>query len=99
MMNTKLFVWNCQGGGNVKFPKTLKEYTRAYHPDIVSLFETRVSGETADRVIRKLGFPFSHRIEACGFSGGIWLLWKENISLTKRFILFSKSVELSMALK
>ncbi|KAI9126211.1 hypothetical protein K1719_002632 [Acacia pycnantha] len=37
--------------------------------------------EGADKVIRKLGFQHSHRIEATGFSSGIWILWSSNVSI------------------
>ncbi|MBA0754494.1 hypothetical protein Gogos_020683, partial [Gossypium gossypioides] len=43
------------------------------HPDVISLFETRVSGRKADSVISRLGFPNSFRVEAVGFAGGIWI--------------------------
>lgn len=35
------------------------------------------SGLTNQKQIKWLGFPRSHHIEVDGFSGGIWLLWKE----------------------
>lgn len=43
--------------------------------------EPRISGAQADKVIRKTNYPHSHRIEASGFSEGIWLLWKEDVTL------------------
>ncbi|KAL4333154.1 hypothetical protein GQ457_07G014860 [Hibiscus cannabinus] len=46
---------------------------------LVALFEPRISGSRASSVIRKLGFPKSFRVEAHGFSGGIWILWKEEL--------------------
>ncbi|KAK5819061.1 hypothetical protein PVK06_024018 [Gossypium arboreum] len=36
----------------------------------VCLLETRVSGAKDDCIIAKLGFHYSHRVEAIGFSGG-----------------------------
>ncbi|KAK5832639.1 hypothetical protein PVK06_016441 [Gossypium arboreum] len=50
-----------------------------YKPDIVSLPEPIVSGAKADKIIAKLGFQYSHRVEAIGFSGGVWLGWKDFI--------------------
>lgn len=41
----------------------------------------RISGKKADVVIKKLGFAHSHRVEADGFSGGIWVLWSSNVSI------------------
>lgn len=46
-----------------------------YKPKRVVLLETWVSGEKADKVVRGLGFPSSHRVEPQGDSGGIWVLW------------------------
>lgn len=48
---------------------------------IFSLLEPRVSGTKADEVIDKLDFQYSHRVEAIGFSGGIWIGWKNTINL------------------
>jgi hypothetical protein len=42
---------------------------------VLAVVETRVSGLIADRVIGKLKFENSVRVEAVGRSGGIWLLW------------------------
>ncbi|XP_047943132.1 uncharacterized protein LOC125189963 [Salvia hispanica] len=56
-----------------------------------SIARTSQSGETADRTIRKIGYQNAHRVEATGFSGGIWLLWNDFwkvdiISTTTQFI-------------
>lgn len=42
-----------------------------HKPDVISLLETRVNGHKADKIIAKLGFQFSHRVETIGFTGGI----------------------------
>ncbi|KAK5773021.1 hypothetical protein PVK06_049324 [Gossypium arboreum] len=49
-----------------------------HRPNIISLLETRVSGSKADKVIAKLGFQFSHRVEAVGYAGGIWIETEKN---------------------
>ena len=36
----------------------------------------------ADNFIRYSGYDHSHRVEAAGFSGGIWLLWKAGLDVT-----------------
>ncbi|KAJ4845064.1 hypothetical protein Tsubulata_015508 [Turnera subulata] len=46
---------------------------------IAVILEPRISGMRASRVIRKLGFRRSHRVEARGYSGGIWVLWREEL--------------------
>ena len=77
-----VFTWNCQGASDKKFPSIFKSYVATYKPIIVALLEPRVSGTSADRVIRRLGFHNSHRVEANGFSGGIWLLWRDSVQVT-----------------
>ncbi|MBA0796048.1 hypothetical protein Gohar_006848, partial [Gossypium harknessii] len=41
-----------------------------------------VSGKKANSIIDKLGFDFSYRIESIGFSGGIWVGWKDDICIS-----------------
>ncbi|XP_039010567.1 uncharacterized protein LOC120139409 [Hibiscus syriacus] len=48
---------------------------------MVAILEPRISGDKADRVISKIGFSNSYRVETRGFSGGIWLLWDDSLSV------------------
>ncbi|GMJ06883.1 hypothetical protein HRI_004357500 [Hibiscus trionum] len=43
--------------------------------------EPRISGPKADDFIRRSGFTSSFRVEATGFSGGIWVLWKDIVQV------------------
>ncbi|KAL4363646.1 hypothetical protein GQ457_04G012640 [Hibiscus cannabinus] len=52
---------------------------RNKRPDIVAIFEPRISGLAAYRFIRKSSFDSSYRVEAQGFSGGIWLIWRKTV--------------------
>ncbi|KAK5832587.1 hypothetical protein PVK06_016389 [Gossypium arboreum] len=61
----------------VALKRVFWEYNRQHKLDLISLLETRVSGEKANLVIAKLGINNSHRVEAVGFSGGIWIGWKD----------------------
>lgn len=79
MSNFQALFWNCRRCGHPRFCNFLREYRRDFQPDLVALFETRISGKSADTVVAKLGFDDSPRVQASGFSGGIWLLWSENI--------------------
>ncbi|KAL4272914.1 hypothetical protein GQ457_13G010250 [Hibiscus cannabinus] len=57
--------------------------------DIVAVMEPRISGRTADNFIKRSSFEFSYRVEAHGFSGGIWVLWRNTVKLecgTARFV-------------
>lgn len=41
------------------------------------ILEPRISGSGADSVIERTGFPYQLRVEAEGFSGDIWVLWRD----------------------
>lgn len=71
--NLSILSWNCQGCANGKFPRIFREYSIEHKLDIVSLIEPKISRNKADKIIAKLGFQHSHRVEAQGFSGGIWI--------------------------
>lgn len=77
--NISLFVWNCQRCAHSRFPCILREYNVDDKPDVVYLLETWVTGRKAEEVIVKLGFHSSHRVEAKGFSGGIWIGSKNTV--------------------
>ncbi|MBA0749750.1 hypothetical protein Gogos_003645 [Gossypium gossypioides] len=72
-MNVELDDAGIRGCASVKFPRIFREQNLEYKPDIVSLLKPKVSGAKADVIIANLGFQFSHRVEATGYSGGIWL--------------------------
>ncbi|KAJ4838451.1 hypothetical protein Tsubulata_041033 [Turnera subulata] len=67
-------------GGSV--PQNRDSFTpmQVEHPttgsDMLIASEPRVSGDTAERVIASWGFDRSFRVEAHGYSGGIWALWR-----------------------
>ncbi|KAG8498856.1 hypothetical protein CXB51_005701 [Gossypium anomalum] len=69
------------GCASDKFPHIFREYNQKFSPDIISLLETRVSGAKVDNIIARLGFPHSHCVEAISFSVGIWVCWKNTISV------------------
>ncbi|KAK8669378.1 hypothetical protein V6N13_106810 [Hibiscus sabdariffa] len=70
-----------RGCGHLKFITSAREYLGDSKPDDVAFVEPRISGWRADKIISKLAFPYSHRVEAMGFSGGIWLAWYESIQI------------------
>ncbi|KAL4278142.1 hypothetical protein GQ457_03G020710 [Hibiscus cannabinus] len=59
----------------------LQEVCRKYNPCLVALLEPRISGNRANGIIRSMGFRNSFRVEAHGFSGGIWVLWRDSIEV------------------
>ncbi|XP_052287360.1 uncharacterized protein LOC127898893 [Citrus sinensis] len=68
--------WNAQGAASPSFRRSFSAVVTNYKPIMVVLMEPRISGSKADNFIKNSGFEKSHRVEAEGFSGGIWILWK-----------------------
>ncbi|KAK8633839.1 hypothetical protein V6N13_014674 [Hibiscus sabdariffa] len=71
------------GCGSRNFIRVTKQYVRDHRPDICVFVETHISHRQAELVINSLGFLNSHRVEAQGFSGGIWLCWFDHIQHLK----------------
>lgn len=75
-MSIKIMMWNVQGARKLAFMATFKEIVRINKPNVVALVETHLSGKKAQRVCDRIGFSDQTRVEAQGFSGGIWLFWR-----------------------
>ncbi|XP_031105865.1 uncharacterized protein LOC116010543 [Ipomoea triloba] len=71
----KIITWNCQGAASKSFLRAAKWILKKHRPDMLCLVETKTSGHTADSICMKLGFDEWARVEALGYSGGIWILW------------------------
>ncbi|CAN1132858.1 hypothetical protein LINPERHAP2_LOCUS7294 [Linum perenne] len=61
--------------GHKKFLAAFRTYHEKFKPTIVFILEPRVSGGKANIVSRKLGYDNCVRMDAEGFSKGIWVLW------------------------
>ncbi|KAG8498974.1 hypothetical protein CXB51_005387 [Gossypium anomalum] len=76
-MDTRIFVWDCQGAGHPQFHYFVSEYRKEFKPDILCFYETQISGSQADGVLFRIGFPNSFRVKENGFGKGIWILWMD----------------------
>ncbi|KAK8683792.1 hypothetical protein V6N13_039840 [Hibiscus sabdariffa] len=81
-MDLKILCWNVQGCGDLRFLPATKQFLRDNRPDVVVFMEPRIHGKKADSVISLLGSPNSHRVEAAGFAGGIWVAWYDTVSVS-----------------
>lgn len=77
IVEEKVICWICRGASK-EFAYEMREIIREHKPKIIILIEPRISGEFADRVCRRLGKKTWIRVEAVGFSGGIWVMWEED---------------------
>ncbi|CAN0917927.1 hypothetical protein LINGRAHAP2_LOCUS30580 [Linum grandiflorum] len=83
--NNKSGTENRKGAGVSNSTKSSASHYMVRHkPNVVVLFEPKISGTSAERVCYKLGFRDVTRVEAVGFLGGIWVLWNGNqVDLTR----------------
>lgn len=70
--------WNIRGASCRNLPRLIKDLEACYRFHFLALFETRVSGNKVDAIIKRLGFDEWFKVDAVGFSGGIWILWNSN---------------------
>lgn len=69
-----ILTWNAQGASSTSFVQTLLNHIKDTKPNIITLLKPRISGVRADYLCGRIGYDGIIRMEAEGFSGGIWLL-------------------------
>lgn len=70
-MQCNFIVWNIQGIGGEDSLNTLRDLKRSHNPIMVIIVEPRTRDGGANKIIQKLGFANSHRVNTIGFFGGI----------------------------
>ncbi|KAL4308653.1 hypothetical protein GQ457_01G024420 [Hibiscus cannabinus] len=73
--------WRANGALDPISRRYFRLLVRKHKPEIFCIMEPRISGVQVDDFIRASGFEFSYRVEASGFSGGIWLLWSASVTI------------------
>ncbi|XP_054797540.1 uncharacterized protein LOC129302659 [Prosopis cineraria] len=68
----------------------MKSSISNYKLEIFVIVEPHISGIKVDEVIKSISFQYSHRVEAIGFSSGIWVFWsnKVNVKVIVNYIQF-----------
>lgn len=84
----KCVVWNCRGAGGSSFPTIVKDYMRVYGLDFIAILEPKINGDRATAVIRKTGLFEGTKVEARGFFGGLWHMWKHTCLSMSYYNLF-----------
>ena len=59
----------------------LREIVRQWDPNFVFLLETKLKKKAMERAKRKMGFFYGLVVPKSNKSGGLAMLWKENINL------------------
>ncbi|KAL2922893.1 Serine/threonine-protein kinase EDR1 [Bienertia sinuspersici] len=76
-------MWNVQGTGDRAFLAALRETMRINQPNVLALVETHMGGDHVQRIATMLGYNGHTRVDAQGFSGGIWIYWRHEIVIVK----------------
>ncbi|KAL8141026.1 hypothetical protein V2J09_007047 [Rumex salicifolius] len=87
MKNINILFWNSRGAGGAPFLTAIRELIRTHDPSVIALVETHVSNGRADLICRSIGYDGVLRVEAEGFAGGIWLLWKTDLVVVTPIIM------------
>lgn len=75
--------WNVRGATGTDFRTVFREMVSSCRPDLFILTETRLSDYRANSVISSLGFERFVKVDAMGFSWGIWVLWNPHAVLVE----------------
>ncbi|XP_074315711.1 uncharacterized protein LOC141651919 [Silene latifolia] len=72
-------VWNVQGTGSKNKISAIKEVVKTYKPTVLALVETHMGSDHTIKLGTILGYIRQCRVNANGFSGGIWQYWNTSI--------------------
>mgnify|MGYP003366310412 CR=1 FL=1 len=76
MMN--IVVRNSRGAGCTKFKDNVADLINIHQMENLVICEPMISGQKAVLVVKSLGFPCLEIVDVVGFSGGLWMLWKDS---------------------
>ncbi|KAH1129231.1 hypothetical protein J1N35_000609 [Gossypium stocksii] len=78
----KLICWNCRGLGNPISVRELKQLLDANNPDLVFLCEMKLKMVNLSRIQNICRMNGGLVVNAEGWSGGLALLWKEDLDIS-----------------
>jgi exonuclease III len=78
----RIMSWNCRGLGNLRTVRELCRLTKQKKPAMVFLMETKLHKTKMENVCYKVGYPNMFLVDRIGKSGGLALLWNDEISVS-----------------
>ena len=73
--------WNCRGLGNRHVVQVLANLVRKQGPKILFLMETKLTKTELEPIQRELNFHSMTVVPSRGRSGGLALMWKDDVLL------------------
>ncbi|XP_023881794.1 uncharacterized protein LOC111994169 [Quercus suber] len=74
-----ILIWNSRGALKPSFQSYIHDLTRRYDPAVLVVMETKLGGRRAKEVTDRLPFGGAIHTDTIGLSGGLWLLWNDDI--------------------
>ncbi|GLT33351.1 hypothetical protein SLA2020_079490 [Shorea laevis] len=81
MASAKILAWNCRGLGNSMTLAELKKLLRIHTPQLLFLSESKRTVAEMDRIRLELGFSNCFAVGSNGRSGGLAMLWNEEVQV------------------
>jgi len=83
----KILAWNCRGLSSSRAVRSLLDVQKKVRPDVCFLSETHLDKAKAEKVRRRAGFDKMIVHESNGRSGGLLLMWREEVKIRMKGII------------
>ncbi|KAL9670235.1 hypothetical protein QQ045_007786 [Rhodiola kirilowii] len=77
----RIIGWNCRGVGGPRAIRSICDVVRTHRPSIFGLIETKKNDGNWDPIRCRLGFKGCVAVDSRGKSGGLALMWTDEVEL------------------
>ncbi|CAM8993856.1 unnamed protein product [Rhodiola kirilowii] len=77
----RIIGWNCRGVGGPRAVRSICDVVRTHRPSIFGLIETKKNDGNWDPIRCRLGFKGCVAVDSRGKSGGLALMWTDEVEL------------------
>ena len=73
-----IIIWNCTSALKPSFQKHVRELVSNNDSANLIVMETKIGGDRAGEITKRLPFDGVIHIDTIGYAGGLWMLWNSN---------------------